>query len=60
MDATPASASEPWGEPERIPLNRIGGLYEIELHKMALDAEDVKEGVNSDAAIFAVDAKAAF
>ena len=44
------------GESERIPLNRIGGLDKVNLHKMALDAE----GVNSDAAIFKSEAKAAF
>ena len=27
------------GEVERIPLNRVGGLYEITLHKLALDAD---------------------
>ena len=27
------------GEGERIPLNRVGGLYEITLHKLALDAD---------------------
>ena len=48
------------GEPERIPLNRIGGLYEIELHKMALGAEDVRKDVDSDAATFTAKAKAAF
>ena len=27
---------------ERIPLNRVGGLYEIALHKLALDAESTQ------------------
>ena len=63
LDAPPGSISE------RIPLNRIGGLYEAILPKMALDAEDVKEDFNldaenvkedvkSDAAIFKAEAKA--
>ena len=43
-------------EPERIPLNRIGGFYEVNLHKMALGTIDV----NSDAAICKAEAKASF
>ena len=31
-----------------IPLNRIGGLYEVQFHKFALEAEDA----SSDAAYF--------
>ena len=30
------------GSSERIPLNRVGGLYEIALHKLALDAENTE------------------
>jgi hypothetical protein len=30
------------GESERIPLNRVGGLYEIALHKLALRAENTQ------------------
>ena len=59
MQRPPRFQSHGW-ESERIPLNRIGGLYEIELHKMALDAEDVREDFDSDAAIFTAKAKAAF
>ena len=45
------------GEHGRIPLNQIAGLYEISLHKMALEADVVKmamgaEDINSDAANF--------
>ena len=43
-------------ESERIPLNQIEGLYEVKLHKMALDAE----GANSGAAILKAEAKAAY
>ena len=31
------------GESERIPLNRVGGLYEITLHKLALDADQADQ-----------------
>ena len=41
---------------ERILLNRIGGFYEVQTQKMALEAEDVK----SDAANFKARANAAF
>ena len=43
-------------ESERAPLNRIGVLYEVNLHKTALGAEDA----NSDAAKFLAQANAAF
>ena len=67
----PARLQSHGGEPERIPLNRIGGLYEVSLHKMALDAEDVNklspevrgdspEVKGDDAAAFTAEAKAAF
>ena len=35
----PAPRLKGQGEGERIPLNRVGGLYEITLHKLALDAD---------------------
>ena len=44
------------GEHGHVPLNRIGGLYEISLHKMALEAENV----NSNQANFKAQANAAF
>ena len=56
-DATPVSISRPWGgEHARIPLNRIGGLYKINLNKTAIEAKDV----NSDAANFKAQANADF